>query len=129
VLLDKGSASASEIVAGALQDTGRATLVGSTSYGKGTIQQWYTLPNDTGGFRLSVAKWLTPVHKTWISGKGLTPDIAVTPPANPVTGQDAVLDRAVQLLTGASATTTSALAQAPSSWSAPLLDEWLRPAA
>jgi carboxyl-terminal processing protease len=129
VLVDKGSASASEIVAGALQDTGRATLVGSTSYGKGTIQQWYTLPNDTGGFRLSVAKWLTPVHKTWISGKGLTPDIAVATPANPVAGQDDVLDRAVQLLTGASATTTSVPGGAAAPGSVPLLDERLRPAA
>jgi len=112
VLIDKGSASASEIVAGALQDTGRATLVGGTSYGKGTIQEWYTLPNDTGGFRLSVAKWLTPVQKTWISGKGLTPDVAVTPPADQAPGQDAVLDRAVQLVSG-SGTSTSRLAGDP----------------
>ncbi|MFI5253946.1 MAG: S41 family peptidase [Candidatus Limnocylindrales bacterium] len=99
VLIDKGTASASEIVAGALQDTGRARLVGQTSYGKGTVQQFQQLGNDTGGFRLSVAKWLTP-KKTWINGKGLTPDVAVTVPAGATT--DVVLQKAIELLTGAS---------------------------
>ena len=95
VLIDKGSASASEIVAGALHDRGRATLIGQTSFGKGTVQQWTPLEGDHGGFRLTVAKWLTP-DKTWIHGKGITPDIAV----EPVEGStdDAVLDRALQEL-------------------------------
>src|SRR5207244_4610306 len=81
VLIDKGSASASEIVAGALQDTKRATLVGQTSYGKGTIQEWQPLPNDTGGFKLTIAKWLTPT-KRWIHHTGLTPDVPVAVPAS-----------------------------------------------
>jgi carboxyl-terminal processing protease len=96
VLINRGSASASEILAGALQDTGRATLVGEQSFGKGTIQQWHLLSNDTGGFRLSVAKWLTPL-KRWIHGTGLTPDVLV-PAASSGTGDDPQLDRALRLL-------------------------------
>jgi carboxyl-terminal processing protease len=96
VLIDKGTASASEIVAGALQDTGRARLVGVTSYGKGTVQQFQTLSNDTGGFRLTVARWLTP-NKRWIHGTGLTPDVTVETPAG--TTGDPVLQRAIDLLT------------------------------
>ncbi len=100
VLIDRGSASASEIVAGALQDTGRATLIGETSYGKGTVQQWIDL-GDTGGVKLTVAKWLTP-DKRWIHKVGLVPDIAVDVPADTPAGQDPVLDRAVEFLTGSS---------------------------
>jgi carboxyl-terminal processing protease len=96
VMVDGGSASASEIVAGALQDRGRATLVGTTTFGKGTIQQWTQLEGDNGGFRLTVAKWLTP-DKTWINGVGLTPDVVVdTAPARP--GDDPALDRALKIL-------------------------------
>lgn len=96
VLIDRGSASASEIVAGALQDRGRATVVGGTSFGKGTVQQWNQLGEDHGGFRLTIARWLTP-DKTWIHGTGITPDIAVTEaPAAP--GDDPVLDRALVVL-------------------------------
>jgi len=76
VLVNKGSASASEIVSGALQDTKRGTLVGETTFGKGTIQQWVDLTDNSGGFRLTIAKWLTPA-KRWIHLKGLTPDVAV----------------------------------------------------
>lgn len=102
VLIDKGSASASEILAGALQDTHRATLVGDHSFGKGTVQEWITLPDDAGGFRLSVAKWLTP-DKHWVHPDGLTPDVAVTVPANTPAGSDPVLDRALQVLGAAPA--------------------------
>ncbi len=76
VLVNGGSASASEIVAGALQDTGRGTLVGETTFGKGTIQQWVDLTAESGGFRLTIAKWLTP-DKRWIHEKGLQPDVVV----------------------------------------------------
>ena len=55
-LIDGGSASASEIVAGALQDTGRATLVGQTSFGKGTVQQWQELTGEGGAFKLTIAR-------------------------------------------------------------------------
>jgi carboxyl-terminal processing protease len=107
VLVDKGSASASEIVAGALQDSKRARLVGQVTFGKGVIQQFQTLSDDMGGFRLTIAKWLTPDSKTWIQGKGLTPDVVVTPPANPPAGDDPVLDAAIQALMGSPAGASS----------------------
>ncbi len=104
VLVNKGTASASEIVAGALQDTGRARLVGERTYGKGTIQEWQVLGGEAGGFRLTVAKWLTPA-KRWINGEGLAPDVTVSAAdlAGAAPGADPALDKAVELLTGASA--------------------------
>jgi carboxyl-terminal processing protease len=96
LLVDGGSASASEIVAGALHDRGRATLVGTKTFGKGTVQQWTQLEDDSGGFRLTIAKWLTP-DKTWIHGKGIVPDVVVTdPPAK--AGDDPVLDAGLKVL-------------------------------
>lgn len=96
VLIDGGSASASEIVAGALQDLGRAKLVGSKSYGKGTIQVWLQLADDNGGYRLTIAKWLTPTGR-WIHREGLTPDVVVGA-AGAAAGLDPTLDRALELL-------------------------------
>lgn len=104
LLVNGGSASASEIVAGALQDTGRATLVGETTFGKGTIQQWIELSGDNGGFRLSVAKWLTP-DKTWVHETGVTPDVVVPRPEDTPVGEDPQLDRALELLTRATGST------------------------
>ncbi|MBI4097816.1 MAG: S41 family peptidase [Candidatus Levybacteria bacterium] len=75
VLINKGSASASEIVAGALRDNQRAKLVGETSFGKGTIQQAEDLGNGAG-LHVTIAKWLTP-NETWVNGKGLNPDISI----------------------------------------------------
>jgi len=75
VLLNKGSASASEIVAGALRDHNRAILVGETSFGKGTVQEAQDL-GDGAGLHITIAKWLTP-NGTWVNGKGLTPDVSV----------------------------------------------------
>lgn len=77
VLINEGSASASEIVAGALQDYGRAKLIGVVSYGKGSVQNWIPLSNDQGAIRVTIAKWFTPNDNT-IEGIGLTPDIYVT---------------------------------------------------
>ncbi len=76
VLVNGASASASEILGGALQDAGRARLVGETTFGKGTVQEWSELPADAGGYRLSIAKWLTR-GKRWIDREGLTPDLVV----------------------------------------------------
>ncbi len=102
VLIDGGSASASEIVAGALQDSGRAQLVGQQSFGKGTVQQWQELGGEGGAFKLTIARWLTP-EKRWIHGVGLTPDVVVALPDPVPAGSDPTLDRAVQLLAGPAA--------------------------
>lgn len=75
ILINKGSASASEIVSGAMRDHKRATLLGETSFGKGTIQQAEDLGNGAG-IHVTIAKWLTP-NGTWVHKKGLTPDIEV----------------------------------------------------
>jgi carboxyl-terminal processing protease len=96
-LIDRGSASASEIVAAALQDSRRALLVGQRSFGKGTVQQWQELPGEGGAFRLTIAKWLAP-SKRWIHNVGIEPDVAVDPPADPALGEDPTLDRALELL-------------------------------
>jgi carboxyl-terminal processing protease len=96
VLIDRGTASASEIVAGALQDRGRAKLIGETSFGKGTVQEWYDL-GEVGGVKLTVEKWLTP-NKRWIHKIGLTPDFPVTVPADLSAGSDPVLDKALEVL-------------------------------
>jgi carboxyl-terminal processing protease len=96
VLVNGGTASASEIVAAALQGNGRAQLVGERTFGKGTIQEFKELPG-AGGYRLSVRKWLTP-DQTWIHGVGLTPDVVVTEPAEPDPGVDVQLDRAIELV-------------------------------
>ena len=73
VLINEGTASASEIVAGAIQDYGRGQLVGVTSYGKGSVQNWVPLSDNQGAVRVTIAKWLTPNERT-IHEKGLTPD-------------------------------------------------------
>ncbi len=75
VMVNKGSASASEIVAGAIQDLKRGKLLGDTSFGKGTIQESQELPEKTG-IHITTAKWLTPLGR-WIHQKGLEPDIKV----------------------------------------------------
>jgi carboxyl-terminal processing protease len=97
VLIDGGSASASEIVAGALQDRGRATLVGQQSFGKGTIQQWQELTGQGGAFKLTIARWLTP-DKRWIHKVGLTPDVVVRLPSPLPLGADPDLDKALEVL-------------------------------
>jgi len=76
VLINEGSASASEIVAGALQDYGRAKLIGTVSYGKGSVQNFIPLENDQGAIGVTIALWLTP-NKRGIDHIGLSPDILV----------------------------------------------------
>jgi carboxyl-terminal processing protease len=75
VLVDERSASASEILAGALKDHGAATIIGVTTFGKGTVQTQSQLVNG-GGIRLTIARWLTP-DRQWIHEVGISPDITV----------------------------------------------------
>jgi carboxyl-terminal processing protease len=95
VLINEGSASASEIVAGALQDYERGKLVGVTSYGKGSVQIWTPLSNDQGAVRITIAKWLTPLGRT-IHKVGLTPDVVVEMTEDDyINGLDPQLDAAI----------------------------------
>ncbi len=97
VLVDGGSASASEIVAGALQDYGRAVLVGEKTFGKGSVQWPHELSNGAE-LRVTVARWFTPKDRA-IHGEGLEPDIAVEMTAEDFeAGLDPQLDRAVEYL-------------------------------
>ncbi|MEX0788360.1 MAG: S41 family peptidase [Anaerolineales bacterium] len=98
VLVDGGTASASEIVAGAIQDTQRGQLVGETSFGKGSVQVWIPLQGDGGAVRVTTARWYTPLHRI-IHGIGLTPDVVVPAPEDGLSEVDPALDRALDLLT------------------------------
>lgn len=99
VLVNEGSASASEIVAGALQATGRATLIGTITYGKGSVQLPHTL-SDGSIMRVTIARWYTPDDRT-IDGVGLTPDIEVPISDEELdAGFDPQLDAALEFLNG-----------------------------
>lgn len=97
ILIDRGSASASEILAGALQENGKAVLVGENTFGKGSVQELIDITDDTS-LKITVAHWLTPTGKS-ISNGGLKPDIAVElTEENTKNGADPVLNRAVEYL-------------------------------
>ena len=98
VLINGGSASASEITAGAIQDYGRGTLVGEQSYGKGSVQIWTELTNSQGAIRVTVARWLTPKERQ-INSVGITPDEVIEYTEEDYkAGLDPQLDKAIELL-------------------------------
>ena len=96
VLIDGGSASASEILAGALRDKADAVLIGVKSFGKGTIQESIQLENNDA-LNVTIAKWLTPTKK-WIHKTGITPDIEVKIPDDFKVGDnDSQLEKAIEV--------------------------------
>jgi carboxyl-terminal processing protease len=97
ILVDRGTASASEIVAGALQDRGRATLIGTTTFGKGSVQLVYDL-SDGSSVHVTSARWYTP-ERHQIDQQGLEPDIVVVPTEEAIAdGRDEALEAAVEFL-------------------------------
>lgn len=99
ILVNKGTASASEIVAGAVQDLGRGYLVGVTSYGKGSVQSYTQLVNNEGAVRVTIARWMTPKGRQ-INEVGLSPNFPIElTDQNIQDGKDAQLDKAVEVLT------------------------------
>lgn len=109
VLIDGGTASASEIVAGALQDRGRAVLVGQQSFGKASVQTVHELEGG-GELRITWAAWYTPSEQE-INGVGLTPDVVVDGDQIDIDGNDRVLDAAIDYIeTHYSENTTTAFA-------------------
>jgi carboxyl-terminal processing protease len=101
VLVDGDTASAAEIVAGAIQDAHAATLVGTRTFGKGLVQETFPLP-DGGAIKLTTARYRTPAGRD-IEGVGIAPDVVVVEPANALIGapgHDPQLDRALALLGG-----------------------------
>ena len=98
VLVNEWSASASEIVTGALQDRDRALVVGAVTFGKGTVQSWVTLSNEQGAVRVTIARWLTPNGNN-VHDIGITPDYEVEyTEEEMLAGSDPQLERAIELL-------------------------------
>jgi carboxyl-terminal processing protease len=116
VLVNNGSASASEIVSAALKERGRATIIGQHTYGKNTVQLWDPLDNG-GGVRITISRWFTPDHNS-VAPDGVQPDIEVNVPEGTPADRDLYVERAVQFLTdralGEDGTQPSGSSPAPS---------------
>lgn len=97
IVQDEFSASGSEVLAAALRDNGRASVIGSRSFGKGTVNHYRELANG-GAVYVSIARWLTPAGEQ-IEGKGVTPNVEVLPTADDVAARrDVAVHRAIELL-------------------------------
>jgi carboxyl-terminal processing protease len=96
VLVNGGSASASEIVAGAVKDNGRGVLIGEPTFGKGSVQHVHTL-NDGSELRVTIARWFTPENRS-ISEEGVLPDLEVDSPEDLGGDDDTQLQRAIEYL-------------------------------
>lgn len=97
ILINENSASGSEVLAGALQDHGRAKVIGQKSFGKGTVNRFFPLSNG-GAVYVSIGRWYTP-NGTQIEGTGITPDIEVIPTDADIDQEkDVVLFRAIEFL-------------------------------
>jgi carboxyl-terminal processing protease len=96
VLVNNGSASASEIVSAALKERGRATIIGQHTYGKNTVQLWSRLDNG-GGVRITISRWFTPDHHS-VAPDGVQPDITVDVPEGTPPERDLYLERAVTFI-------------------------------
>lgn len=101
VLINHNSASASEILAGSIRDSGRGVVLGETTLGKGTVNQFIPLPSDGGKLYVTVGRWLTPKREV-IEGRGVSPNIEVRVADNenpdPREYFNSVMFRAVELL-------------------------------
>jgi carboxyl-terminal processing protease len=124
VLVNGNTASASEIIAGAIQDDGRGKLVGTQTYGKGVVQSVLDMPYSGGGVKLTSAVYFTPRGRN-INGVGLTPDATVDLPADVKSGKAALtadtdtqlkmaIDMMNNLLSGAKASVPASAAASPS---------------
>ena len=98
VLINGGSASASEIVAGAIQDTGAGKLIGVKTFGKGSVQRIIPLDKDSA-VKITIAEYHTPKDRS-IHGKGIEPDILVEMPKDKEAKEDPQLDKAIEVLKG-----------------------------
>jgi carboxyl-terminal processing protease len=101
VLVNGGSASASEIVAAALKESGRGVIIGEPTFGKNTVQVWTELV-DHGGVRITISRWFTPEHNS-VAPDGVQPDITVEVPDGTPPDEDPILDRAITELTAPAA--------------------------
>jgi carboxyl-terminal processing protease len=97
VLVNGGSASASEIVAAAIKERGRGVIIGEPTYGKNTVQVWTELVDDSG-VRITISRWFTPDHNT-VAPDGVQPDVLVGRPDGTPPDEDPILDRAIAELT------------------------------
>lgn len=110
VLVNGGSASASEIVAAAIKESGRGMIIGQPTYGKNTVQVWTELV-DHSGVRITISRWFTPEHNS-VAPDGVQPEIAVEVPDGTPPDQDPILDRAITELAAPAASISSMRAAA-----------------